>query len=61
MRAHGLAIDLRQLHVGQAAFGLTQVNLSATPGLKQISVLIEEDTDIGDPTSVNGHAIRRCA
>jgi hypothetical protein len=35
--------------------------LSATPRPKQISVLIEEDRDIGDPTSVNGHAIRRCA
>jgi hypothetical protein len=61
MRAHDLAIDLRQPHWGQAAFGLTQVNLSATPALKQISVHIEEDTDLADRTPVNGHAIGRRA
>jgi hypothetical protein len=61
MRVRDIAIDFVSTGSDRAAFGLMQVNLSVVPALKQISVLIEEDTDLADRTPVDGHAIRRWA
>jgi hypothetical protein len=35
-----------------------QVNLNVVPALRQIGVVIEEDTDLADRTPVNGHTIK---